>query len=374
MTTTNRDPGGAATDPLEASGPVGRVAWARSARRSPRPPVFRRRQGISVAVFLLAAGLIIPQLVSGNSAKSQVNFWLLYSVVAIGFYLVFSLSGQFAFCQAFMMGLGAYVSAWVTEGLPFWVGLVSAVVVVSIVAVLFALLVHRADHFYFAMATLGLSEIGLLVVRKWSALGGTDGQRVRVDPVSLFGYQFKTQSQVFWLLLGALGLALVLTALIERSPLRREAIAVRDLPQVAETAGLPTIKIRVLMFTLGSAFAAVGGSLYVHWQRVASTEAFGLDLGIGLFLMVMLGGSGSMWGAVIGAAFYVFVPDQLSLFSEYREFVYGGLLLFVVLVLPDGLVGIFAKIREVTMDVVSRRWGSGPTPAPDPATSTGGAA
>lgn len=372
MTTTNRDvaPGGAPADPAV---PTEGMKTGRASRRSPRPPVFRRRQGLSVVVFLLVAGLVIPQLVSGNSSKSLVNFWLLYSLVAIGFYLVFSLSGQFAFCQAFMMGLGAYVSAWVTEGLPFWMGLVAAVVVVSIVAILFALLVHRADHFYFAMATLGLSEIGLLVVRKWSALGGTDGQRVRIDPISLFGYEIRTQSQTFWVLLGALGVALLLAALIERSPLRRESIAVRDLPEVAETAGLPTIKIRVLMFTLGSAFAAVGGSLYVHWQRTASTEAFGIDLGIGLFLMVMLGGSGSMWGAVIGAAFYVFVPDRLSLFSEYREFVYGGLLLLVVLVLPDGLIGIFVKVRDVVSDQVSRRWGSGRAATPDPATSTGGA-
>jgi branched-chain amino acid transport system permease protein len=140
--------------------------------------------------------------------------------------------------------------------------------------------------------------------------------------------------------------ALLIVSLIERSPLRREAIAARDAPMVARTLGIPVAWIQVIMFVLGSVFAAVAGSLYAQWQGVISPDTFGIDLSIGIFLMAILGGLGSMWGVIIGAAFYVFIPQYLQSFSQYQNIIYGGLLVVILVLLPEGLVGIAARVRD----------------------------
>lgn len=309
------------------------------------PPIYRQRQYLAVGAFVVLVGISVPNLVESGLNRNLVNLWLVYSLVTLGFYFVFGIAGQFAFSQAFMMALGAYTSAYVARTEPFWVSFAAALLVVGIVAALFALLMRHATHFYFAIASLGFSEIGLLVFRKIEGLTGPGGQVLNIPRASLLGYEFAGHERFFWLALGALAVGLLLAVFTERSPIKREAIAIRDREHVAQTFGLPILKYRVLMFVLGSCFAAAGGSLYAHWNGFLSTDAFGVDLGIGIFLMLILGGMHSMWGPIAGAAFFVFVPEQLHSIAQYRTIFYGTLLVVVMIAFPDGLLGALRDAR-----------------------------
>ncbi|MDZ7791701.1 MAG: branched-chain amino acid ABC transporter permease [Xanthomonadales bacterium] len=274
-----------------------------------RPPSFRTRRLPYVAALLIMLTLV-PLQFPGAYELSIANRTITYAVAAIGFYLVFGLSGQFAFSQAIFFGLGAYASAWSGRTLGgFWLALVVGVVITALVAVVFALLVRKADHFYFAIATLGLSEIGLVVFTEWESFTGSAGQVQVVDDPSIAGFVFDSELRMFWFLLGALALVLVLTAWIERSPVRRDAIVVRDHPEVAASFGMPTLKVQLVMFVLGSSYAGAAGALFAHDQGFISPSSFSVALGINIFLMVILGGLGSMWGAVIGAIFVVLFPS-----------------------------------------------------------------
>lgn len=320
--------------------PVATERAARPARdRDVRPPVYRQRQLHGVAAV---AALVVALSLGVDSAFGHglLHSWLIYSVVGLGFYLVFSLSGQFAFSQGAFVGLGAYASVWASEGRSFAWGLLAAVVLSAAVALAFAVLVVRSDHFYFAIATLAFSHIALIVFRELESFTAPGGEIVGIPKPDLFGHRFAS-GQDLALLLGAfLVLALLLTALVERSPLRREAVAFRDNRQVAATVGVPVLRLRLGMFVLGSTYAGVAGCLFAHTSGFISTESFALELGIDIFLVVLLGGAGSMWGPVLGAAFVVWAPEQLRFVGEYRALIYGALLVAVVVAFPGGLVGL----------------------------------
>jgi branched-chain amino acid transport system permease protein len=272
--------------------------------------------------------------------KYDLNLWLVYSIAAIGFYWVFGLAGRFAFCQTFMMALGGYTSAYVSSrGHSFVLSVLCGVVAASAVALVVGLLVRRSQQFYFAIATLAVTSIGTEVFRNWKAFTGPNGNRNGIAPPSVFGHDFIEDTSVFWLFLGILAGVLLLAAAIERSPLRREAMAARDNPTVAALAGIAVGRIQLALFVLGSALGGLTGALFGHWSGGVSTASFGIDLAIGIFLMLYLGGVGSMWGPVLGCAVYVALPELISGIDKYTKIVYGSLLLVIVLALPQGVVG-----------------------------------
>ena len=115
--------------------------------------------------------------------------------------------------------------------------------VVLVVSFVFSIVMQRTEHFYFAVGTLGLQTIIVLVVTKWQGFThGPGGETIGIRPLEFFGQTFQTDFAAFKVLVAVLGLGLIAAAMIERSPVRREAIAVRDQPVVAGTLGLPTLR------------------------------------------------------------------------------------------------------------------------------------
>jgi branched-chain amino acid transport system permease protein len=321
------------------------------ANRGLRPPNYRGHQYASVLV-IGALLVVLTLLLSGAYNLGLLGDWMLLSVVGVGFFVTFGLGGQFAFSQAGFYGLGAYVSAWVTRGhlgpdghtvvggKPFLLGLLVAVVIGALVALAFALFVQRTDQFYFAITTLALSYVFTVVFREWTSFSGIGGQVLNIKPPSIGGFAFTSDRSLALLLVGALIVVMWLVVWLERSPLRREAIALRDNARAASTAGVPVLKLRVVVFVLGSALAAFAGSLFAHRAGNLSLDSFSLDLGIDIFLVVLFGGVNSMWGPVIGAAFVTYAPVKLQAIGEHEQLVYGALLIIVMILVPQGLVGL----------------------------------
>jgi branched-chain amino acid transport system permease protein len=357
---------GAGASGARASRPIDLVSSLLRRDRPIQPPIYGQHHYLVMGLFLAAVALIAPAVFTSRSDQFLVNLWLVYCITGIGFYWVFGLAGKFAFCQTFMMALGGFTSAWLTRldgpDQPFIVGVIGAVAVTSLVAFLLGTSVRRAQHFYFAIATLALESIGHTVFREWTAFTGPNGTSVGVRPASLAGREFLQEDEVFWLFLGILALVLLLATLIERSPLRREAVAARDNYLVANVTGVRAERHQLVLLVLGSALGGLSGALIAHWNGVIGIDSFGIDLAIGIFLMLLLGGMGSMWGPVLGAAFYVAVPDLLSDIERYSAMVYGLVLLVVVIAVPEGLVGAVRRSGRALAGRLGRLRG-GPQPA-----------
>ena len=175
-------------------------------------------------------------------------------------------------------------------------------------------------------------------------------------------------TKVFYVLLAMVAIVLVIATLLERSPVVREAMAMRDRPLVARTVGLPVVRIRVAMYVLGTVIAGMAGSTAVHWRGSVTPDQFGVELSLAIFLMLILGGTGSKYGPLLGAAFYVYAQQfvtslddrfaslkggsfdwlygWLTKLDQYWPIVYGTLLILVMVALPDGILGLVDSIRR----------------------------
>jgi len=334
-----------------------------------RPRAYRGQPYIGVVIVLVVAALARHGFVDSRTGGHLANLWAYYSLLTVGFYYVFGLSGQFAFSQAAFAGVGAYASAWATRSNGFGVGVLVAAIAAAVIALAFSLLVRRASHFYFAIATLGLGEVVLLVARNWEGLTDSIGGESLIQRrISIFGHALINDEHIFRFLLGVLGLTMVLGYALLRSPVGREAVAFRDQPVVAATLGVPVGRVRHSTFVLGSVVAAVGGAVFAHWNGFATPDSFGVDLGLAVFLMLILGGSSSLWGALLGAAFYVYAPELITPLREYTELFYGALLMIVMIVLPDGLIGLARRVPLPRQRAAAR---SATKRVPPPASSVG---
>ncbi len=318
------------------------------ATKSLRPAPYRNHQFLTLAVFVAATALVMPLMSNAESSRYQINLWLVYSIVGIGFYWVFGLAGRFAFCQTFMMALGGYMGAWAAKSsmeAGFFVQVALGMLLSAAVATVIGLLVRRAKDFYFAIATIAVAEMGRVFFTKATWFTGRNGTVTRIPPIRIFGQKFMKEGEVFWVFLGALALVLLVAIMIERSPLRRDAVAVRDNKLVASVAGVATDRTQLVLFVLGSTMGGLAGALMGPWTGTTSHYSFGIDLAIGIFLILLLGGAGSIWGPVVGAGFYVAIPELLSGLSKYSTVVYGLILVVTIIAMPDGIVGGFQKVR-----------------------------
>jgi branched-chain amino acid transport system permease protein len=311
-----------------------------------------------LAIFLVVASLV-PLVVHGDYQLGIATLVLTYVVVSLGFYLIFCLTGQFAFSQAAMFGVGAYTVAWAERFTGFWLALLLTLAIVATVGSAFLLLVHRASELYFAIATLGLAEVAILIFQNWTSFAGSGGNAEVPGSAVIFGVAIGTPASEFWFALGFAGICLILVKMIELSPLRREAIAVRDHERVALGLGVNTLRIRVVMFSLGCVFAAAGGALFAQTQGFIDPDSFSVNLGIDIFLVVILGGVGSMWGCVIGSTFVVALPELFRPAAAYSDLIFSGCLLVAIFLLPQGFVGIGKSGRDMLKRAATRHRASG---------------
>ena len=272
-----------------AEKPAAGAAGRRATGSRARPPGMRGSPYLSLGLVLVGIALFRQFGPFGRRRGNAdlYNTWLFYSVLVVGFYFVFGVSGQFAFSQAAIAAVGGYTSAWATRDElfgtdSFWVGLVVGVVVTALIATAFSFLMRRASEFYLAIGTLGLSSIVLEILAQWTDFTNSSGDSTTgINGIRIFGLQISgtelkvtklapkgfpspvapdaVQYRIFWVWFVAFGLVMLLAIWLARSPVQREAIAGRDQAAVAATLGVPVFRLRVTMFVLGSAIARCGG-------------------------------------------------------------------------------------------------------------------
>jgi ABC-type branched-subunit amino acid transport system ATPase component/ABC-type branched-subunit amino acid transport system permease subunit len=345
-------------------------------RLSARPPAMR---GYPYAWLVIFAVCLIALRFTPSWANDQLvvfNQWMYLTILVVGFYFVFGVSGQFAFSQAAFAMVGAYTSGWATRiGVDWLVAAAIGIAVAGLVAFGFAWIARRANLFFFAVATLALSELVNQVVIHWKDFTGRDGGELALTEsqrIEIFGWKATSlgnsvaanERNLFWVSLVALLGVLLIGIWLSRSPAKREAIALRDRPIVAATLGVPTLRVRIVMFVLGSCIAAFAGSLYAHGRGFLSPGDYTVELGLGVFVMLIVGGIESLWGPFLGAAFYLWVPywlDHANVrifgheFSDYNQIIYGLVLLLVMLFAPEGLIGFFHRVKAALKHRVTRR-------------------
>jgi branched-chain amino acid transport system permease protein len=333
---------------------------------SPRPS---RQSRVATLVFV-AALLVFPLLETRQFVLHMMSLVAINAMVALGLQLLFGFSGQLSIGQAAFYGIGAYTSGLVTTkfGVPFPVAFLASGVAASVVSLLMVP-ITRLSGVYLAVSTIGFSILVYLVLKNEEWLtGGTFGL-IGIPRVSLFGYTLRNPAHSYLLCVcSALAVYAALTRL-ERSRFGRAVNAIRQNEDAARSSGIAVTFLKSQCFVIAAFVAGLAGSLYAHQVRYLAPDDFTFWKSIEFLFMVVIGGMGSLFGAVLGAAFVVLLPEWLREIGDYRMLVFGALIVAVMLFGEAGLAGFLRTIAGALGAAFGRTAVREPSPAPGPGPS-----
>lgn len=254
---------------------------------------------------------------------------------ALSVYIILS-TGQLSLGNGAFMGIGAYLSSWltVTLNIPVTLALVISAVAAGVIGAIVAFPALRLKGIYLAMATVGFGEMVRSFFLNFETMGGSGGFR---------GMQHISVGYV-WLWAGGI---LIAVMLLERSRIWLEMQAVHDDETAAGLVGLNTVTVKVGAFGTGAAVAAIAGGLFAHHNVYIEPANFGFERSVDFVLAVILGGSTAAPGSLVGSLLLVFLPEFLRPIADWRLAAFGALLVLVLLVRRQGILD-RALIRTLT--------------------------
>ena len=269
----------------------------------------------------------------------------LYMILALGLNVTLGFVGLFDLGFMAFYAIGAYTSALLSiHGIGFWLATSAAVLVTVTVRLLLGAPVLRLRGDYLAIVTLGFGEIVRLILNNWdSVTNGPKGlPRVgeSVGTIVFFGFGLTENIHFYYLILAVVVLTVIVSKNLEHSRIGRAWIAVREDEVAAELSGIPVTRVKMLAFAL---FAALAGSIFAHWERFVTPESFTFWESVLVVSMLVLGGMGSVSGALLGAALISGFPLFLQAILgggliHYRYLIFGAALVAVVIFRPQGLL------------------------------------
>ena len=306
---------------------------------------------------LLLALLALPWLVT-PFFLGELAYVFVLCIASLGLMVLTGYTGQVSLGNAAFVAIGAYAHAWLlSKGMPLLLSLPVAALLTGAIGLLVGLPAIRVSGLYLAMVTMAFAIIVEQVIGHWSSVtGGFTGMAVP-DPAVL-GLDLGGPRAFYYLCL--LVLVLVLLGLLNllRSAIGRALVGVRDSEAAAYALGIPVQKVKASAFGLSAGVTGLAGALLAHHLKYLTPDGFTLLLSLELVLMVVIGGLGSLRGAILGAVLISLLPTAISRLKPFLPeamarqfgleiFVFGLVLALFVLFEPTGLNGRWLKVRAL---------------------------
>jgi len=291
---------------------------------------------------ILAGLLFLPRVVSPYKLLTYTTV-LCLALMAQGWNFIGGYTGYAAFGNVAFFGIGAYTTGLLMLSkwqLPFFAAAPAGALLAAIVATAIGLPVLRLKGHYFAIATLGVAEALRQIAATWDSLTqGATGIDLPVRSDSSFFY---------YVALALVVVGLVVTALLERSKLGYGWVAIREDQDAARMLGINTTLFKVLAFALSAVFAALAGAIVAYQNiHVAPDDFFKVEYTLRMIIACIIGGTGSVWGPVLGAAVYQLLSTYVwSHFIELHPTVLGLIIIFFIVFLPRGLMDLFRRLAR----------------------------
>ena len=308
----------------------------------------RRNLTLAAVLLLMIAPLVLPEFY-----VTLLNYTGLASIVALGLVLLTGVAGQMSFGQAAFVGIGAYTTAVLTTRYDMspWLSLPAAIALTAVIALFLGFITLRLSGHYLPLGTIawGIAIYFLLGNLEW--LGKYSGI-AEIPPLTLFGVRFGDGRTFYYLIWAVTLLALLAARNLLDSRSGRAIRALKARTVMAESFGVDTARLKIVVFVYAAVLASLSGWLYAHFLRFISPQPFGVNASIDYLFMAVIGGSTEVWGAVTGAALLTFlrewIRDLLSKVMEQSgnfEIVVFGLIVVVMLHRTrDGLASYVARL------------------------------
>ncbi|HPI93986.1 MAG TPA: branched-chain amino acid ABC transporter permease [Deltaproteobacteria bacterium] len=326
--------------------------------------IFETDFGRTWALVGTALLFAVVPFMSSSYFLYVLNITGIAAIAALGLNILIGFTGQISLGHGAFFGVGAYAGAIIATrlGMPFWVSVPAAGFVTALVGMIFGIPSGRLKGLYLTIATLAGQFIIEYILVHWDSLTqGTMG--IMLPGAGLFGLAIDTDRKFFYVIFACLtGMTLAASNLM-RTRYGRAFIAIRDNDRAAEGMGIPIFRYKLLSFAVSSFYAGFAGALWAYYMRTISTEPFNLGLSVEYIAMVIIGGLGSIPGAIFGAVFITGLNEILRFATDammnlgslagfglnmasLREFAFGLAIVLFILFEPKGLAELWRIVRS----------------------------
>jgi branched-chain amino acid transport system permease protein len=275
------------------------------------------------------------------------------AILAVTLNFVLGYAGIFSMAHAVFFGIGAYTAALAAMklGAGFLLATACGMGVAGLLSLALALPALRVRGEYFVAASLGLQMLAVTLFSEWKGVTGGIGGITNIPPARFPGFEVSTPEQYLLLSLVCLGLVMLAVATLVRSSFGRSLKAIRDDETAASAFGKNVAVIKTIAVAVSSALAAVAGSLYAFYLSFINVESFTLDTSVYLMAMVIIGGTATLMGPVVGTVLILLLPAALSYLpglpqteiGSIQQIVYGLAMVLLMIFRPGGLWGFREK-------------------------------
>lgn len=323
---------------------------------------------------LLAILLIVPAAVDLGYLLQSAIVIFLYMYWACCWNIMGGFAGLFSMGNGIYIGLGAYTSAilWVELGLTPWLGMLVGGLVAGIVSVIIGYPTFKLKGMYYSLATFALlSVFKIIFTSNKYILGihtyGSDGYKIPVE-VGFWNMQFNSKLGYYYIVIALVVVAIVVSKFISKSQMGYYFRAIKANQGSAASLGVNVVRLKIQAQFITAFLTGVGGAFYAQMmQYLGPSTIFGTDLSVTILILVIVGGSGTLWGPVVGAAILMplnqFFRTALSSYSGLATVIYGVTLAVMVFFAPGGVLGVINKYRSKRKATQAIKDSSGKAPA-----------
>jgi branched-chain amino acid transport system permease protein len=314
---------------------------------APAPRLGKIASGPLALVAVLLLALLVPLVTDSPSHQNLAILVLMAAQLGVAWNILGGYAGQISLGQAAFFGLGAYTSTllFAKLGVNPWLGMLAGGLLAAVISLVVGWSCFRLKGHYFSMATIAVAEIIQIVFSNWEFAGSAVGLTIPMDQEGWAVFVFASKAPYYYIALGLLLVTLLANYLIEKSFLGYYFRAIKDEPDAARSLGVSLSRYKQIAFAISSFFTALGGSLYAQKELyIDPGSVLHTGLSIKMALVSILGGVGTLFGPVVGAAILTLIEEGTrAVFGGSGRgtdlIIYAALIVVVAVYYPAGAVG-----------------------------------
>ena len=278
------------------------------------------------------------------------------AILAVTLNFILGYAGIFSMAHAMFYGVGAYTAAVLAMklGLGFIPATLAGMALAALISLALALPALRVRGEYFVAASLGLQMLALTIFAEWKPVTGGIGGLINIPPATILGFPIRDRLHFLVLTLACLAIVILAIRALVTSSFGRSLKAIRDDETAASAYGKNVAVIKTIAVMVSSALAAVAGSLYAFYLNFINVESFTLELSVQVMAMVIIGGTATLFGPVVGTILIVLLPAVLSYIphlppteiGSIQQILYGLAMVLLMIFRPTGLWGFQDRPKE----------------------------
>lgn len=314
-------------------------------------------------VVALAVAVALPLFLQAHQIHVLIQI-LMFAYLSYCWNILGGFAGQLSFGHPLFMAVGAYTSTLLllNLGISPWLGMIGGALIAAALGLFIGFLSFRygVKGTYFSLVTLAFMEIARIVALNTEFVGGALGLYIPIKNTDFLQLKFVDKSHYYYVMLGFLLLVIAVTAWLERSVTGQRLVAIRENEDAAQALGINLLRYKLFATALSAFLTAIGGTLYAQYVTfIDPNTLLNMNLAIEITIYAIVGGVGTLFGPLIGAAFLVPIAETVraSLGQSYAGVhlvVYGAVLMAVILFAPEGLMGLI-KDRRMVWSRIRRR-------------------